>query len=225
MIEVPSELHKFKFRRTKHLQATDIVRELELYRWHREYFQASLPNCWSLISKSIDGTTPDMIKNIFYCHAITSLKRIIAGIDYQECSQIEQIRISYFLILSMEHLHFSESNSIRSNHFLKLLHKYNISIGVLEKYALFNNLSTNYDQLKTKICEILGKANQPEIGEQILKGGVMSFPIDNRKKLAEPIQMASYKGKNMYNIDLVSTLSYFLQYPTVNYSKGMPPQV
>ena len=201
----------YKFRRTKTPDKSGIIRELELYKWHQEYFQINRPNCWSQISKYIKGSTPDMLKNMFYCQAISSLKRIICGMDFQSFSPLEKIRMTYFLLLSQEYLHLTKIHNVRNDHFMNLLTEYKITSDALEKYLSNNTLSENKESLKKRIYDMLS-IHHTSTAYCFPNNELIEFPIDDEKKLHEPEHWKDHFQIGPLNLDIANSLTYFLEY-------------
>ena len=207
-----------RFRKTKVLCEAAKNREIELYRWHLEYFQVNMPNSWSSIAKKINTATPSFLKNLFYSHAMSSLRRILSMIAYDRCELLDQIRISYFLILATEYLQYNKIGSSRNDHFMKLLIQYNVTQDALLKYKEINHIKEDKCSLKSKICGIL-KTECTPLKETLIRGiidNALQLPIDNNKTLEKPVDLELYCTKYSLphiNVDMVDDLTYFLQFP------------
>ena len=178
----------------------------------------AMPNSWSNISKKISGTTPAMLKNIFYSHAMSSIKKILANVSLSTCDEIDRIRINYFLILASEYMQYNLVNTLRNDHFMKLLNKYNINMEALDKYAIDNAISKNRDSIKKKIYELLNTDYVPyaDSSRKCMFNNALVLPIDSNKKLREPLLLGSHKKKCMLHIDMVEALNYYLEFPIKN---------
>ena len=112
---------KRSYHKGKTIYADDISIEIKLYLLHMEYFSFSHCNCWSQISKVMQPYRPSALKNLFYSHAVSYLKKLSMNKDYATMNVLEAGRMAFFVMTIYNNLHQPNKYFSKSNHLYKLI--------------------------------------------------------------------------------------------------------
>ena len=170
--------HKRQLHKAKLSNSYSISIEIKLYLLHMEYFAYNHSNCWSQISRLMQPYRPSVLKNLFYSHAVSYLKKMSMSIDYFTMDTVDAARMAFFAMTAYNNLHQPDKYYSKSNHLYKLIRTSGLTIEKVDSYITNNSISINYETIKKQLGNLLIKADT----DSLIAHGLV-LPIDEHKTL------------------------------------------